>query len=89
MSSVVKKLVKNKLMVPKYDFVADTVYEVIMGSVAYGVTNATSDMDVYAVTVPYKSMLFPHLTGHVTGFGPHPESFEVYQKHSCKIPQIP
>lgn len=81
MSSVVKKLVENKLMTPPYDFVEETVYEVIMGSVAYGVSNNTSDMDIYAVAVPHKSMVFPHLTGNITGFGPSPESFDVYQKH--------
>lgn len=85
MSSVVKKLVENKLMTPPYDFVEETVYEVIMGSVAYGVSNNTSDVDVYAVAVPSKSMVFPHLTRHVDGFGPKPENFSVYQKHHMEM----
>lgn len=72
-------------MAPPYDFVGETVYEVIMGSVAYGVSNNTSDMDVYAVVVPPKSMVFPHLTGHVDGFGPKPVNFDVYQKHHMEM----
>ena len=85
MSSVVKKLVKNKLMTPPHDFCEETIYEVIMGSVAYGVSNNMSDMDVYAVTVPYKSMVFPHLTGHIHGFGPEPDNFDMYQKHHMQM----
>jgi predicted nucleotidyltransferase len=81
MSSIVKKLNKAGLFTPKEEFVTDTVYEVLMGSVAYGVSNDTSDVDVYAVTVPPKTMVFPHLTGHIHGFGSAPKNFEVYQKH--------
>lgn len=72
-------------MTPPHDFVEDTVYEVIMGSMAYGVSNNTSDMDVYAVAVPYRTMVFPHLTGHIDGFGPKPENFDVYQKHHIQF----
>lgn len=85
MSSIVKKLTKHNLMTPSHDFVTDTIYEVIMGSMAYGVNKDNSDMDVYAVCVPNKTMIFPHLTGHITGFGPAPENFEVYQKHHMKF----
>ena len=52
-----------------------------MGSMAYGVSDNTSDMDIYAVCVPEKSMVFPHLTGHIVGFGPEPKPFEVFQQH--------
>ena len=81
MSSIVAKLTKAKLMVPEESFVTDTVYEVIMGSSAYGVSNNTSDIDVYAVCVPPKTMIFPHLTGYIPGFGLPPKDFEVFQKH--------
>jgi len=72
-------------MSPPHDFVLETVYEVMMGSVAYGVSNDTSDMDVYGVCVPDKSMVFPHLTGYINGFGPQPKTFEVYQKHHMQL----
>ncbi len=85
MSSVIKKLAKHKLITHKYDFVTDTVYEVMTGSIAYGVSSDTSDMDIYAVCVPDKTMVFPHLTGHIYGFGPTPETFTVYQKHHMQL----
>jgi|AntRauTorcE11897_2_1112592.scaffolds.fasta_scaffold00240_29 predicted nucleotidyltransferase len=85
MSSVVKKLVKHGLMNPSNDFVSETVYEVIMGSMAYGVSSDTSDMDVYAVCVPDKTMVFPHLGGQITGFGPNPKPFQVFQKHHMEL----
>lgn len=81
MASVIKKLVNdNKISFP-YDFVGEPSYEVIMGSEAYGVSNEGSDIDVYSVCVPTKELVFPHLTGHIYGFGPKPKTFENYQKH--------
>jgi predicted nucleotidyltransferase len=85
MSSVVQKLVRHKLFHPKYSFVGEPDYEVIMGSLAYGVSNDTSDMDIYAMCVPHKSMVFPHLAGHVPDFGPKPENFTSQQKHHMQL----
>ena len=85
MSSIVQKLEKQGHFAPKHPFVTQTVYEVIMGSMAYGVSRNSSDMDVYAVCVPEKSMVFPHLTGYISGFGPTPELFEVQQKHHMQM----
>jgi len=85
MSSIVKKLSKAKLLTPKHSFVTTPVYEVIMGSAAYGVSNKTSDVDVYGVCVPEKTMVFPHLTGYISGFGPIPEIFDTYQKHHMEL----
>ena len=82
--SVVRKLFKAGQFTPPKDkefFVPETSYEVIMGSMAYGVSNDMSDMDVYAMVVPPKSWVFPHLDGHVPGFGPPPKTFDTYQKH--------
>jgi hypothetical protein len=44
-------------------------YETIMGSVAYGVSSDTSDVDVYGWAIAPKDDLFPHLRGEVPGFG--------------------
>lgn len=60
-------------------------YECIMGSQAYGVTQDSSDVDIYGWTLPPKHMLFPHLSGHVQGFGPNPETFNMYQKHHVDV----
>jgi hypothetical protein len=59
-------------------------YEVIMGSVAYGVSNDLSDMDVYGWTIPSKDLVFPHTTGAIDGFGRQKQRFDVYQQHHIK-----
>lgn len=56
-------------------------YEVIMGSVAYGVSNDTSDYDIYGFCIPSKSMVFPHLDGEIFGFGRQKKRFEQWQQH--------
>jgi predicted nucleotidyltransferase len=56
-------------------------YETIMGSVAYGVSSDTSDMDVYGICMPPKDMVFPHLAGEIMGFGTQIKRFEQWQEH--------
>lgn len=56
-------------------------YEVIMGSQAYGVTQDSSDQDIYGWVIPPKHMIFPHVIGHVDGFGPRPDRFDQFQQH--------
>jgi predicted nucleotidyltransferase len=52
-----------------------------MGSVAYGVSSDTSDVDVYGWGIPPNDDLFPHLRGEVPGFGTPRLRFEQYQEH--------
>lgn len=81
MPSIVEQLNKKNLIHPP-PFLSDNVhYEVIMGSFAYGVSSDTSDMDVYGFAIPPKEVIFPHLNGHILGFGKQPPKFEVYQEH--------
>jgi uncharacterized protein len=56
-------------------------YETQMGSVAYGVSSDTSDVDVYGVCLPPKEMVFPHLAGEIFGFGTQLKRFETWQEH--------
>lgn len=56
-------------------------YEVVMGSVAYGVSNDQSDCDVYGFAIPPRDHLFPHLNGFVLGFDELPETFQQFQQH--------
>ena len=56
-------------------------YETIMGSVAYGVSSDTSDMDVYGWAIPQKEDIFPHLRGEIPGFGTQIKPFEQLQEH--------
>jgi predicted nucleotidyltransferase len=57
-------------------------YEVIVGSTAYGVSNDSSDIDIYAVSIPRKDVIFPK---HIPGFGKPPVFFNSYQKHGVVI----
>jgi len=56
-------------------------YETMMGSVAYGVSSDTSDVDVYGICVPPKDLVFPHLAGEIPGFGTQVKRFETWQEH--------
>lgn len=83
MSSIVQNLRKKDLISDAPHFViSNTMYETIMGSESYGVSNDDSDRDVYGFCLPPKTIIFPHLAGHVPGFGKNlPPSFEQYQHH--------
>ena len=72
MSSIVQRLSEKGLTHPESFIVSNTMYETIMGSVAYGVSSDTSDMDVTGFCIPHKDMIFPHLRGEIPGFGRHP-----------------
>ena len=56
-------------------------FEVIMGSVAYGVSGETSDVDIYGFAIPPRDHVFLHLAGYVHGFDDTPESFDQFQQH--------
>ena len=56
-------------------------YEVITGSVSYGISSDTSDMDVVGFCIPEKQVLFPHLAGEIPGFGRQIQRFDVWQQH--------
>jgi len=65
MTSTEKELTRKGL-VKSPGFVPDTVqYETIMGSMAYGVSNDSSDMDIYGFCIPPKDVIFPHLRGEI------------------------
>ena len=84
MSSVVDYLTQRGLITPPSFLKSNVHYEVIMGSVAYGVSSDTSDMDVYGFAVPPKHIVFPHLAGEILGFGRQHKRFDVWQQHHVK-----
>jgi uncharacterized protein len=85
MSSVVQKLTSKGLISPP-NFVSKGIqYEVMMGSVAYGVSNDTSDIDIYGFCIPPKDVIFPHLRGVIPGFDKQIQQFGQYQQHHVKI----
>ena len=81
MSSVVRSLNEKKLIQPPRWLPMNVQYEVIMGSVAYGVSSDTSDVDIYGWAIAPKEMTFPHLAGIIEGFGNQGQRFEQFQQH--------
>jgi len=81
MGSLVDKLTSRQLITPPPFFKNNIQYEVIMGSVAYGVSSDTSDMDIYGFCIPPKYIIFPHLNGEINGFGRKHERFDQWQQH--------
>lgn len=80
-----KKLIEAGLIKPP-PFLRDNVhYEVMMGSVAYGVSNDTSDMDVYGWCIPPKDHIFP--TDEIRCFDEPKNVFEQYSEHHIKFGQ--
>ena len=85
MTSHVQKLIDNKKVTAPHYLRNNIHYEVLMGSVAYGVSNVESDMDVYGFCIPPKNVIFPHLTGSIPGFGSQPEIFNQFIQHHAEF----
>lgn len=81
MSSTVSRLAKSQLITPPEWLPENIHYETMMGSVAYGVSEDTSDIDLYGFCFPRKEVVFPHLAGEIQGFGGQKKRFEQYQQH--------
>lgn len=81
MPSTVQAMEEKGLAHPPPWLSSNIHYETQMGSVAYGVSSDTSDMDIYGFCIPRKDMVFPHLAGKIEGFGRHKSRFEQWQEH--------
>lgn len=68
MSSIVQNLTKRGLVNPHSLVTHNIHYEVVTGSVAYGVASDDSDWDLTGFCIPRKDVIFPHLTGKIDGF---------------------
>src|SRR3954462_5460788 len=77
--STLQRLTDRGLVKPPRWLPGNVQYETIMGSVAYGVSSDTSDLDVYDWAIPPKEEIFPHLRGEIPGFGRPAKRFEVFQ----------
>lgn len=80
MTSQVKLLYKSKLLGCQ-SWVSETHYEVLMGSIAYAVSNDNSDNDIYSFCIPPRDVVFPHERGIIQGFGRQNQRFDQFQKH--------
>lgn len=77
-----QQLTKLKLADPPKWLPNNSIYESLMGSVAYGISSDTSDCDIYGVVVPPKEYVFPYTnTGYIYGFGKKPNTFDQFIKH--------
>ena len=84
--TTLRRLTAEKLIHPPHFLIDNLAYATIMGSVAYGVSSDTSDMDVYGFCMPTKELLFPHLGGEIPGFGQQLKRFKQFQQHHVKDP---
>lgn len=85
--SYCKKLHSQKIITNVKPYIFENIqYETVMGSQAYGVSGESSDIDIYAFTIPPKHVVFPHTAGYIYGFGRGDdiEVFNQYQQHHIK-----
>jgi predicted nucleotidyltransferase len=87
MTSVVKHLVKKGLIKPPGYVDGNIHYETEVGSVVYGTSVDTSDVDIYGFCIPPQYILFPHTVGVIPGFDRNVQGFDQYQKHHIKDAQ--
>lgn len=81
MSNIIKELYDKKLTnLGGYHWISDNLmYITMMGSVAYGVSSDTSDVDIYSFCIPPKQDLFPHLKNEIVGFGDAKHAYNRFQ----------
>lgn len=84
MPSYIKLLKDKNLILPPKWLPDNVLFEGMTGSIAYGVTNDSSDMDIIGFCMPPKDTIFPHLRGEIPGFGKPGERFEQFQQHHIK-----
>src|SRR5260370_32102011 len=84
--STLQRLPDRGLVKPPRWLPANVQYETVMGSVAYGVSSDSSDLDVYGWAIPPKEDVFPHLRGEGLGFGRQAKRFEQFQEHHVPHP---
>lgn len=76
--SYLKKCKEKNLINPPDFVISQLQYEIIMGSLAYGVSSDNSDIDIYGVCIPNKDTVF--MNG-IRNFDPFHKKFEQYQQH--------
>ncbi|MFO0847342.1 MAG: nucleotidyltransferase domain-containing protein [Gemmataceae bacterium] len=84
--STLQRLADRGLVRPPRWLPANVQYETVMGSVAYGVSSDSSDLDVYGWAIPPKDDVFPYLRGEVPGFGRQHRRFAQLQEHHVRDP---
>lgn len=83
---LLQKLRSANVIHPPRWLVDNVHYLTQMGSVSYGVSGDTSDVDVYGMCIPPRDVVFPHLAGEILGFGKPRERFDQWQQHHVQPP---
>ena len=83
---ILDKLIKDSLIhPPKWLDSSSCHFLGYAGSVAYGASNDTSDMDCFGFCIPPKYLLFPYsVGGEILGFGSNKERFRVWSENHIK-----
>lgn len=84
MASYINKLQSQSLITPPKWLASNVLFEGITGSIAYNVSNDSSDMDIIGFCIPPKENLFPSMYGEIHGFGTQIQRFEQFQQHHIK-----
>jgi predicted nucleotidyltransferase len=80
-SGVVRRLADKGLIKPPGFVTGSVHYETIMGSMAYGVSSDSSDMDIYGFCIPPKEIVFPHTAGYIPNFSSQVPNFDQFTQH--------
>jgi predicted nucleotidyltransferase len=84
---IIQELAQQKLIHPP-KFVPDNTHLLVqMGSIAYGVSTDSSDIDVNGFCIPHADDVFPHLAGDIIGFGRQKQRFESWSEHHITDPR--
>lgn len=78
---LIDRLIDRNLIHPPRWMRNNVHYLTLMGSVAYGCSDDTSDCDMYGFCIPEKDMVFRHLRGEIDGFGKQKKRFDCWQQH--------
>jgi len=81
---LIDKLMEKNLISPPRWMRNNVQYLTQMGSVAYGCSIDTSDVDLYGFCIPERDMIFSHLRGEINGFGSQKKRFDSWQQHHVK-----
>ena len=84
MASYLRKLSDQGLIMPPKWLPNNVMFEGMTGSVSYGCSTDSSDMDIVGFCIPPKELVFPHTAGIIQGFGTQIQRFDQYVQHHVK-----
>ena len=80
---IIDKLAKEGLIQPPKWLIDNLQFLGCSGSISYGVSSNTSDIDCFGYCIPPKDIVFPY-ANNIVGFGTNKERFRIWSKHHVK-----